>query len=122
MPGNLAEYNRSYHLKNAKAVRSRHRKHYRNNKEAYYLAVKKYRQKLAEWFEKLKGSGPCIDCEMSYPPYVLDYDHVRGRKILAVSEMLTRGFSKARILEEIAKCELVCSNCHRIRTHKRRTP
>ena len=61
---------------------------------------------------------PCMDCGMSYPPYVMDFDHVRGVKLfgLCTSEKLY-GFSQ--IKEERAKCDVVCSNCHRKRTHAR---
>jgi hypothetical protein len=49
----------------------------------------------------------------------MDFDHVRGRKQKNVMELINT-LSKKKIDEEIAKCEIVCSNCHRIRTHKRR--
>ena len=64
-------------------------------------------------------SRPCADCGTSYPPYVMDFDHLRDKQFM-VSGMLTR--SLKQILEEVAKCEVVCSNCHRIRTWKRRHP
>jgi hypothetical protein len=63
-------------------------------------------------------SQPCKDCEHTYPPYVMDFDHVRGKKEFEIGHQSAKGtMSFDRILEEIAKCELVCSNCHRIRTH-----
>lgn len=64
-------------------------------------------------------SGPCKDCGNCYPPYVMDLDHVRGVKIAGVGSMLNH--SEKTFLAEVAKCELVCANCHRERTHKRRT-
>jgi lysyl-tRNA synthetase class I len=48
----------------------------------------------------------------------MDFDHVRGRKQKNVMELIPT-LSKKKIDEEIAKCEIVCSNCHRIRTHRR---
>jgi hypothetical protein len=61
----------------------------------------------------------CTDCGRWYPPYVLDFDHVRGTKIDNISH--ARFLSAPRKLrEEIAKCEVVCANCHREREHKRR--
>ena len=61
---------------------------------------------------------PCADCGGVFPPYVMDFDHVTGEKELNVSRALR--VSVARMLAEIAKCEVVCSNCHRIRTYERR--
>jgi len=48
----------------------------------------------------------------------MDFDHVRGNKITEVSALL--GFASLERLQlEIAKCDLVCANCHRVRTRKR---
>lgn len=60
---------------------------------------------------------PCVDCRKTYPVYVMDLDHVRGKKRFALGQC--GGYSVAVILKEIAKCDAVCSNCHRIRTWKR---
>ena len=60
-----------------------------------------------------------MDCKISYPYYMMDFDHVRGTKQANVAELINT-LSKKRIDEEIAKCEVVCSNCHRIRTHIRK--
>ena len=62
---------------------------------------------------------PCYDCGVSYPPYVMDFDHVRGTKFRNIAKMVGRN-SISSIKEEIEKCDLVCSNCHRIRTYNRR--
>lgn len=63
-------------------------------------------------------SVPCTDCGMTFPPYVMDLDHVRGVKVKAVA--LLRSHSPELITAEIAKCEAVCANCHRFRTYRRR--
>lgn len=64
-----------------------------------------------------KAGHPCTDCGFSYPVVCMDFDHVRGEKKFNLSS--SHGYSEATIREEIAKCELVCANCHRIRTSKR---
>jgi hypothetical protein len=49
----------------------------------------------------------------------MDYDHIYGpknHKREEVGSLAARGASWDRILEEIKKCDLVCANCHRIRT------
>lgn len=69
--------------------------------------------------QKLKDS-PCVDCGETYPYYVMQFDHVRGDKIRHVSKMVL--FSPDTILAEIAKCDLVCANCHAVRTFLRRGP
>lgn len=63
---------------------------------------------------------PCIDCGNNNI-IVLDFDHLDASiKITEVSYMVNSGWSLENIIKEIAKCEVVCSNCHRIRTHNRR--
>lgn len=60
-----------------------------------------------------------MDCGESYPYYVMDFDHREGEhKVQIVSILANRGTLK-QVREEIAKCDVVCSNCHRIRTFKR---
>ena len=61
---------------------------------------------------------PCMDCGIFYPPYVMEFDHVRGKKVNGVGRMLTN--SMVRLVAEIAKCDLVCANCHRERTFTRK--
>ncbi len=78
-------------------------------------ATKKYRKRNREIIDAAKDN-PCMDCGESYPPYVMDFDHVRGVKLFNVGRGLTK--PTAMVLAEIEKCDLVCSNCHRGRTHR----
>ncbi|AJD82175.1 HNH endonuclease [Mycobacterium phage Cosmo] len=50
----------------------------------------------------------------------MDFDHVRGVKEFNIGSYRTKSYSLQRIRDEIAKCDVVCSNCHRIRTHDRK--
>lgn len=74
-------------------------------------------RRLSKRIQDYKESKPCMDCGVNYPYYVMDLDHVIGTKVAGVSRMKT--WSDRRLQEELAKCELVCSNCHRIRTFLR---
>jgi hypothetical protein len=47
----------------------------------------------------------------------MDFDHVRGVKVTHISQLVQGNLQK--IKDELEKCELVCSNCHRERTHQR---
>lgn len=76
--------------------------------------IKSYRDKHIRLVEEAK-SKPCADCGKSYPPYVMDFDHVRGEKHDCVGHLKVNEPSK--LLEEISKCDVVCSNCHRERTY-----
>lgn len=72
------------------------------------------------FYSKLKPlkESPCVDCGLSFHPCCMDFDHVRGDKVLVISKMFTCSWE--RVLQEIEKCDLVCANCHRIRTNLRR--
>lgn len=62
---------------------------------------------------------PCVDCGET-DPLVLDFDHVRGEKRGNVSSMVTDNRPVRFFLEEIDKCEIRCSNCHRRKTARDR--
>jgi len=67
----------------------------------------------------LAKAGPCMDCGRSFPKECMDLDHREGEvKKRGVGLMM--GVSEAMLLAEIAKCDVVCANCHRIRTNARR--
>ena len=83
------------------------------------LSIAKQKAYLAQYLRDLKTKTPCVDCGINYPYYVMDFDDVRGQKHANVMELVST-LSKKKIDEEIAKCEIVCSNCHRIRTHMRK--
>lgn len=61
-----------------------------------------------------------MDCKREFPSYVMDFDHRdASTKRDTVSNLVAKARSLMAIEAEIAKCDLVCSNCHRIRTHRR---
>lgn len=70
-----------------------------------------------DWIDVLKAE-PCMDCGDTFPSVVMDFDHVRGQKVAGISQMWSWG--REKVLIELAKCELVCANCHRLRTQTRR--
>src|SRR5690349_8420205 len=57
---------------------------------------------------------PCLDCGHRFPAAAMDFDHRDPTtKRMAVTRMIGRA-GTARILEEVAKCDIVCANCHRL--------
>ena len=60
---------------------------------------------------------PCADCGEA-DPIVLEFDHLKD-KAFNIGASLS-GRSWASILDEIAKCDVVCANCHRRRTARRK--
>src|SRR5436190_5107500 len=77
----------------------------------------KYRARIRAIIEEAKDK-PCADCGRRFPACVMDLDHVRGPKEFKVSEAVQKAYviSVERVRAEIAKCDVVCANCHRLRT------
>lgn len=59
--------------------------------------------------------APCVDCGGRFPPHAMQFDHVRGEKEFNIAREGTR-CTVERLYAEIAKCDLVCANCHAQRT------
>jgi hypothetical protein len=51
----------------------------------------------------------------------MQWDHLPGYEKVGDLGRLQARHSKAAVLAEIAKCELVCANCHAVRTFRRRS-
>ena len=95
------------------------RQHYLNNKQKYIDKSQEYKKTFTEWFIEYKKTLSCECCgENRY--WVLDFHHKDPKeKDLEVS-LVVRQCSKQKLLEEIEKCMVVCSNCHRDIHYKER--
>lgn len=67
-------------------------------------------QNRRAWLARLKDH-PCGDCGGRFPPIAMDFHHTNGDG----ARFNFRTAKKARVLEEVKKCVLLCANCHRIR-------
>lgn len=73
------------------------------------------RERNRQIIRQMKTDVPCADCLHHYPWYVMEFDHIGPKK----RNVNTAG-STGGMLDEIDKCEIVCANCHKVRTHVRR--
>jgi hypothetical protein len=92
------------------ANRERYIEQARVSKEALRLERTRY---LVEYFER----HPCVDCGET-DPVVLEFDHLRNKSFSIGAKLVQ--FAWKTILDEIEKCDVVCANCHRRRTARRR--
>ena len=67
---------------------------------------------------RIKLERGCIDCGYRKHAEALTFDHTRGEKRCDVSQMMSRRWE--HVLEEIAKCDVRCANCHAVKTAERR--
>jgi hypothetical protein len=72
----------------------------------------------------LLKSVPCADCGKRYPHYIMEFDHLekphRTSSGNRVCMSALAACSAARLKEETDKCDVVCANCHKARTHARK--
>lgn len=91
---------------------------YLRNREKYLDANKKHHRAAIQLLKEQK-SGPCMDCGGQFHYSQMDFDHIRGIKKFEINRAMVVSKAKQAVIDEIAKCELVCSNCHRFRTWER---
>ncbi len=75
------------------------------------------REARAETIRQYKLERGCADCGYNAHAAALDFDHVRGIKLFNLNRVACRSWEA--IWEEVEKCEVVCANCHRVRTQER---
>ena len=86
---------------------------YLRNKVKIYENNKRRRKELRAWFAEITKDNTCLFCGESCS-VCLDYHHRNPEEKLAnVSKLLTDMRSRKMILAELAKCDCMCSNCHR---------
>lgn len=99
-----------------KQWRVKNHEHFRKTANDYQREDKRKRR---DWVRQAKEK-PCTDCGVEYPYYVMQFDHVNpADKSFAIGPQATKE-SKKRLRAEIEKCDVVCANCHSIRTWKRK--
>lgn len=91
------------------------RKLYHANREKRMQKTNEYLKEQKRWWnEEIMSKASCTQCGFSHPG-ALDFHHRDpSAKEGAVTRMVLQKRSKKAILEEIAKCDVLCSNCHRI--------
>jgi hypothetical protein len=89
-----------------------HREHYLKNKEKYIKNTQNYKNIIIEWFINEKKKLKCKKCgENKF--WLLDFHHRESKeKDIEISKLARIG-SKKRLIEEMKKCDVLCSNCHR---------
>lgn len=92
--------------------------YYYRNKDAQKAANKRINERNRQHIRDVKEGRPCADCGQSFHFYIMDFDHLDDKKD-NIATMAGNGYSIQKLDEEIAKCELVCANCHRLRTYFR---
>ena len=96
------------------------RRYYREHGKAGRRVRQRARMLEARaWMAALKEGVPCADCGQAFPVFVMHWDHLPGyEKVGSISEMVGSR-SRTITIAELQKCQLVCGNCHVLRTLSR---
>jgi hypothetical protein len=97
---------------------------YRANKAHHLAHIKALRLDRAPYMKYdclvYKGGSVCVDCGYKANIDALEFDHVRGTKVTTVGVLAASGYMTPRLRAELDKCDVVCANCHCVRTAARR--
>ncbi len=88
------------------------------NREQVAAATARRRARARAQIRAFLSGRACVDCG-ERDPVVLEFDHAGPEKLGAVAELTYRGADEARLAAEVARCEVVCACCHRLRTATR---
>jgi hypothetical protein len=97
-PEKLREYRRNWYARNQRTAK---------------LAVRKRKLEIRKWFDEYKSQLKCERCSEAHPACLEFHHREPDVKEIVISKALDWGWSIERILSEIAKCDVLCANCHR---------
>ena len=97
------------------------KEHYVANRQRYIdqaqILTRRLRLERTRYLIEYFVAHPCVDCGET-DPIVLEFDHLRDKRFDISAALHGRNWQT--VLDEIEKCEVVCANCHRRRTARRR--
>ena len=113
---NQLKRQREYYAENKEELNKRHKAlHRRRYKEG---------RTIGGWVHNKYSGIPCMDCDRVYPFCAMDFDHrpeeTKSFGIGTINRRPANSEYLSKVEKEIAKCDLVCACCHRIRTVERR--
>src|SRR5688500_11327421 len=124
-------YRKEYYAQNKEKMNAASRAYYAANKERMqeYARAKRasgtitHKNRLGKLLiSDCRKAVPCADCRGSFATQAMDFDHLPGQTKSKNVSLLVSGFSTVTaLLVEINKCEVICANCHRLRTFERRS-
>lgn len=107
--------------KTKEANREHQRRWYEKNKELQKERNRSNREKKFAWFYEYKKNLKCERCGETHIA-TLDFHHRDpSEKEYALHRMIYNNHSMEKIKAEIAKCEVLCSNCHRKHHYEEKT-
>ena len=108
-----SEYNKKYKRENAERIKEYASKYRLDNVEKIRESAKRSRLKRRNFVQEYKTSIGCAVCGEKDPDCLVFHHRKRGDKVASISVLLQRNLGKKKLLAEIKKCDVLCSNCHK---------
>lgn len=88
-------------------------RYYQKNKEYHRERRVNQQARIRGWLKEIKANLACSECGETHPA-CLDFHHRNpAEKVFTIANAVQLGLSRARLEAEIAKCDVLCANCHR---------
>lgn len=88
------------------------REWYARNAQRKYEWEARRRLEIRQWWRELKATKSCETCGEGSPECLHFHHRDPAQKAFEISDAVSRGWSRERILCELAKCRVLCANCH----------
>jgi len=112
---------KEYYQANKELIKKQRKLWYTKNREKQR---QRYFDLTGRYYEQINNlkNVPCMDCHQTFPPICMEFDHRDpNTKLASISQLIGIVRSYWEIIQqEINKCDIVCANCHRLRTAKMR--
>jgi len=103
--------------KNPKVRREKQREYqrrYQAKRPDYYRdKARQQAERITSWLDELREGAACIECGEDHPACIVFHHRDPEQKLFNIADARDVGPSKKRLLAEVAKCDVLCSNCHR---------
>lgn len=123
VPGNLEkkkEREQQRRIENPAHQIARNREYRKNNREKVRASERSRHADMRRKLDLLKMGRPCYDCGGDFPPVCLSWDHIPGKEKFFTIGSQMKSHCLDAVIDEINKCQLVCFNCHQLRTANRK--
>lgn len=97
-----------------------HKEHRLKNPELHLAKRREVFKKNRLWFDELRTTLKCSQCGFKHPGALQFHHRDPKQKVQNIAYMVIQSWSRERVLEEIAKCDVLCANCHFILHYERR--
>lgn len=88
------------------------KKWYKENREKQYVRMERREAEIKKKLTEYKSNLKC-DCGENHPSCI-DFHHIDPKqKEISICKAVTNGWGWERIMKEIEKCKVLCSNCHK---------